>query len=68
MSSTDVDSFEKRYRIPMDEEVSKGRINVIKDQLDALIYFYPEGFFLRIIQNNIIFINSIMNIYFLNRI
>ena len=45
MSSTDVDSFEKRYRIPMDEEVSKGRINVIKDQLDALIYFYPEGFF-----------------------
>lgn len=31
------------YKIPMDEEVSKGRMNLIKNKLDALIYFYPEG-------------------------
>lgn len=33
----------KRYRIPMNEEVSKGRMHLIPDKLDALIYFYPEG-------------------------
>lgn len=32
-----------RYKIAMDEEVSKGRMNLVENQLDALIYFYPDG-------------------------
>lgn len=39
-------SVTKRYRIPMNEEVSKGRMHLIKDELDALIYFYPEGLYM----------------------
>lgn len=34
---------QKKYCIPMDEELAKGRIPIIKDELDALIYFYPQG-------------------------
>ena len=44
----------KRYRIPIDEEVSKGRMHLIKHELDALIYFYPGGIY--IFDNNYTFI------------
>ena len=43
MSTVDKEGTTSRYIIPMDEEVSKGRMHIIKDKLDALIYFHPEG-------------------------
>ena len=40
------DSCCSRYKIAMDEEVSKGRMHLIKNQLDALVYFYPKGLYI----------------------
>lgn len=54
-------SIVKKYRIPFDDDTSKGRMHLIKDKLDALIYFYPDGMY-NIFETHTDHINYIFNV------
>ena len=47
MNPDNITTIKKKYRIPdslLTEDEVKCRIHLIPDKIDALLYFYPNGF------------------------